>query len=315
MPSSYHVNYSLRPSKSIQRQIVFDGIRILRSGLNPSPSVYVGFGSVWFTDFIMAHTMLKIDRMFSMEEDDTLFRRARFNSPYASVKVLKGSSTNVLPTLCGDETINGQPWVVWLDYDTPFDETSRDDIRTIIERAPDNTNLLITFNAREWKYGRPKDRLKRLRDLFGGVVPDDLCRNRCMGDAMQHTLADLAIDFMRSCAADTGRPGGFVPAFRIAYRDGTDMVTVGGVLPSTRKVAQEVSRLVNDQEWKCRPEKSIVSPLLTIREVMSLQSKLPRRQGLSRDLVRSLGFDLEEDQIEAYERYYREYPAFARIVV
>ena len=24
MPSSYHVNYSLRPSKSIQRQIVFD---------------------------------------------------------------------------------------------------------------------------------------------------------------------------------------------------------------------------------------------------------------------------------------------------
>ena len=71
MPSSYHVNYSLRPSKSIQRQIVFDGIRTLRSGLNPSPSVYVGFGSVWFTDFIMAHTMLKIDRMFSMEEDDT----------------------------------------------------------------------------------------------------------------------------------------------------------------------------------------------------------------------------------------------------
>ena len=132
---------------------------------------------------------------------------------------------------------------------------------------------------------------------------------------MPHILADLVSHFMKACAAGTGRLGGFVPGFKIVYRDGVEMVTVGGVLPSTRSVARDVSKLFDGHQWKCRPEKPIVSPLLTIREVMSLQSKLPCRTGLSRESVRSLGFDLAEEQIEAYEKYYKEYPAFARIVV
>jgi hypothetical protein len=34
MPSFDVVNYSLRPSKSIQRQLVFEGVRQLQGGLN-----------------------------------------------------------------------------------------------------------------------------------------------------------------------------------------------------------------------------------------------------------------------------------------
>jgi len=42
---------------------------------------------------------------------------------------------------------------------------------------------------------------------------------------------------------------------------------------------------------------------------------LPRANPLSRAEVRALGFDLNEEQIEAFETYYRQYPAFAQIVV
>lgn len=314
MSSLHYINYSLRPSKSIQRQIVFDGIRTLRSRLDINESIYIGFGSIWFADFVMAHKILAIDEMISMEEDEILYRRAVFNSPYASVQIRQGFSSDILPTLYEDETICRRPWVMWLDYDSAFDETSVDDTRAAIERAPGDTIFLVTFNGIESRYGRQKHRPGRLRDLFGDVVPDDLCVSRCDSTNMGNTLADLAIKFMKSSAARAARPGGFVPTFRIIYRDGAVMVTVGGILPSSRDIARKVSDIVEMNEWKCRPERPIISPLLTIREAMALQSKLPSPDGLSRTLVQALGFDLEDEQIEAYVRYYREYPAFAQII-
>ena len=51
-----------------------------------------------------------------------------------------------------------------------------------------------------------------------------------------------------------------------------------------------------------------------MREAMALQSRLPDPSGLSRGIVRALGFDLDEKEIAVYEQYYREYPAFAEIV-
>lgn len=148
------------------------------------------------------------------------------------------------------------------------------------------------------------------------MVPADLPVSQCNDANMQNTLAELSINFMVSAATRAVRSGGFVPAFRVIYKDGAHMVTVGGVLPSNRSKARKTSDIVKDDEWRCMPGEPVASPLLTIREAMALQSKLPRRKGkeLTRDLVQNLGFDLEEDQIKAYERYYKEYPAFAQIV-
>lgn len=314
MPSFDIVNYSLRPSKSIQRKIVFDGLRALQSHLGLHQCFYIGFGSIWFTDFVMAHNILGIDDMISMEEDEIGYRRACFNSPYATVSIRRGSSLEILPKLCDERAVSGRPWVIWLDYDSRFNETSQEDTRTVIERAPDNTIFLITFNGSEGRYGkRPKDRPKRLRQLFGDVVPYDLSIDKCKGVSMQESLADLAIDFMKSIASDSVRPGNFLPAFRLIYKDSAFMVTVGGLLPSS-ETAQNASAIVGMADWKCLPKEPIIAPHLTLREAMTLQSRLPNSGGLSRDIVKSLGFDLKKEHIEVYAKYYREYPAFAQIV-
>lgn len=315
MPSSYKVNYSLRPNKSIQRQMIFSGIRTLQDSLDIRKSMYVGFGSIWFVDFVMAHKILKIDDMISMEENEILYRRALFNSPYASVKVIQGSSSDILPTLYQEKNSCSRPWVMWLDYDSAFDEASIADTRSAIEEVPGDSVFLITFDGTEVKYGSPKERPARLGDLFGNVVPDDLPVSQCSDANMQNTLAELSIKFMVSVATQV-RPCGFVPAFRVIYKDSAHMVTVGGVLPSNRSKARKTSDIVEDDEWRCMPGEPVASPLLTIREAMALQSNLPRRKGkeLTRGLVRDLGFDLEEEQIKAYERYYKEYPAFAQIL-
>lgn len=307
------VNYSLRPSKSIQRQIVFSGVRLLKTVLDLDRLVYIGFGSIWFTDFVMAHKQLDVIDMISIESDLIGYRRALFNSPFATVQVRHGFSSTVLPALFADAELSGRPWMIWLDYDKEFNEVLRDDARAVIERAPMNSILLVTFDGKEKKYGHADDRPQRLRDLFGGLVPDDLSKDSCKEDRMQETLANFALDFLKSVAAELARPGGFVPAFRLIYKDTAPMVTVGGLLPARGavRVAEEV---VGSDDWQCRPAKPIVAPHLTIREAATLQSKLPCVQGLSRSLVQGLGFDLEEDQIEAFARYYRQYPAFAQIV-
>lgn len=306
------VNYSLRPSKNIQRQVVFEGIRTLKSDLGLTDLIYVGLGSIWFTDFIIAHKLLNIRDMVSIEQNAIGYSRAMFNKPFATVHVRNGHSSHVLTELYVDDTFCERPWVVWLDSDSHLEEVLRDEIRSIIENSPENTVFLVTFNGRDKCYGQANERPTRLRELFGDVVPDYLPKRRCTGDRIQDTLANLTSDFMKSVAADSSRPGGFHPIFRMIYKDSTPMVTVGGFLPSPGKsmISKDV---INLKTKRCRPERHIVAPLLTIREAATLQSLLPTPEGLSRDTVKSSGFDLEENQIKTFENYYREYPIYAQI--
>ena len=312
MSSFDSINYSLRPSKSIQRQLVFDGVRILQGHLDLDALIYIGFGSIWFSDFVMAHKLLAVNKMISIEASEIGYRRAVYNAPYKIVRVEPGFSYDVLPKFFADETL-AHPWMIWLDFDYELNESARDDIRSVIEKAPANSILLVTFNGLDFKYGSAKDRPERLRALLGGVVPDDLSREACKEGQMQETLADLALGYMKSLAADIARPGGFVPAFRIIYKDGASMVTVGGVLPS-KGAARVTADVINNVEWPCRPLKPIQAPHLTIREAASLQSILPNVDRLTRVMVQELGFDLQEEQLEAFETYYRQYPAYAQII-
>lgn len=313
MPSFDTINYSLRPSKSIQRHIVFESMRILQKDLDLEGMVYIGFGSIWFTDYAMAHKILGINDMISIEASDVGFKRAEFNVPFATVRVIHGYSNQILPTLYQDEAIRARPWFIWLDYDYELNETLREDIRSTIENAPVNTVLLVTFNGAETRYGQAPDRPGRLQELLGAVVPDDLSKKACKDDRMQETLADLTLNFMTSVAADLARPGGFIPSFRLIYKDSTPMVTIGGILPA-KGAARIAADITSAATWPCRPRRPIRAPHLTIREAATLQAQLPRVDRLTREAVRKLGFDLEDEQIEAFETYYRQYPAFAQII-
>lgn len=313
MPSFDAINYSLRPSKSIQRQLVFDGAKQILDSATLSGAIYVGFGSIWFTDFMMAHKALKVSRSVSIESHEVGFARAKFNAPYATVDVVHGMSTAVLPRLLSDAELIQKPWMIWLDYDFALAESMIDDIQLVVEGAPENSLFLITFSGLEHKYGKPADRVARLKQLLGSVVPDNLSREACKNDELLRTLADLTLARMSSVAQSAARPGGFLPAFRIFYKDGTPMITVGGVLPAAGS-AGSIQALVARQDWPCHPREMISAPHLTFKEAAALQSKLPTGQALTRDIVQALGFDLEDRQIAAFEEHYLRYPSFAQIV-
>jgi hypothetical protein len=248
--------------------------------------------------------------MISMESNLIGYRRAKFNQPYKTISVRNGTSHEVLPALLKTKSLVKQPWLVWLDYDKGLDEEKTADIRRLIEQAPENTILLVTLPVSG--LGKPHQRSERLKSLLGDVVPDALSKEDCKDEVLSVTLLKLLADFMASCAAGISRPGGFVRAFKIAYRDSTPMITVGGVLPAKGAIAAATTA-INYSDWPALCKQPIDAPLLTWREAAVFQSQLPAARAVSRRAIRELGFDLETKQLRCFERYYRYYPIFAQV--
>lgn len=312
MPSFDVVNYSLRANKSIQRSLVFEAVRVLQNTLNLEQILYVGLGSIWFTDFQIAHKLLHIKHMISIEGDDVGFKRACFNQPFKTVRVEHGYSYNVLPKLLSEKPLAKRPWLLWLDYDDGLDEDKITEIRYFIENAPINSIFLITIPVLARKFGKPNERVERIRKLLGNVVPDDLDRDSCSEDALPNTLVNLVSDFMTSVAASASRSGGFVEGFKISYRDSTPMITVGGILPAKENESAVVAA-TKSANWPASVSGTIETPPLTFKEASVLQGQLPVGTPITRASIQKLGFDLEEAQLQSFEKFYRYYPLFVQV--
>ena len=313
MASFESINYSLRPSKCAQRGIIFEGLKTLSNAMGLQNAVYIGLGSIWFTDFVVAHKILDIDDMISIEKDEIGFSRAKFNKVYRSINVLFGKSIEKLPGILRQEAYRNRPWIVWLDYDGALEEEKIAEMRWLLLNAPENSIVLFTFSAVLNAYGKPKDRPGRLSDLLGSVVPSDLGKEDCENQNLALTLASLTMDFLESVVNDNARQGGFVRSFQIPYVDSVYMVTVGGVLP-TCDTAQSANNVVADRKWKGVVNEVIQAPPMTLREVATLQAELPCDNELTRARVQELGFDLLEDQLRSFQRHYKYLPSFAEIV-
>ena len=313
MASFDSINYSIRPSKSVQRGLVFEGLRWISESIDISNAVYVGFGSIWFTDFVQAHKILNIEDMVSIEANDVGFRRATFNKVYRTISVVEGRASERLPDVLKIDGYNARPWVIWLDYDSALDEEIVEDMQWVVTNAPPNSVVLFTFSATQNAYGRPANRPERIRALLGDVVPDKLSKEDCEKETLPTTLASLASDFLKSEIADAARPGGFVEAFRLPYLDSVAMVTVGGILPA-RGGAAAARALVANNAWHGVVGETIEAPPMTLREIATVQAELPSVAELTRARIQELGFDLHERQIRSFQQYYKYLPSFAEIV-
>ena len=80
MSSTLTINFSLRQNKAIERAIAFDALSMGREFLGEH-AVYIGLGSLWFQDFQMAHRLLGVETMVSIEGNESVYSRAEFNAP------------------------------------------------------------------------------------------------------------------------------------------------------------------------------------------------------------------------------------------
>ncbi len=311
MPSFDTVNYSLRPNKAVERKIVFAGLQRISRIVDLSNHRYVGLGSLWFIDYLMAHRLLGMASMTSIERDDIGFKRADYNRPLGCIEVLKGESTLIIPTLGLEE----RPSVVWLDYDSSIGGPTITDIGLLVPKCAANSVIVVTINAKKDELenkdenGAAIDPVTSLRAIAGDLVPNPLAPKRLQPSNYPKLLCEILANQLQSKAVNSGRSEIFIKLFDLAYTDGTPMVTVGGILATPEKV-DEIRALVSSDSWEGIAEDTITVPPLTAREKIALDRMMPSALAPTVKQVDKLKFSLKAEQIRAYHRYYQYYPMF-----
>lgn len=246
-PSYELVDYRFRPAKAVERKMMCEALRRL-SAFGPLDSYrYIGFGSVFFSDFLLIHRSLGLTRMVSIERDKSRERRFRFNRPFAAIRCLFKESTAALPTLGWKHRS-----IVWLDYDTTYSPNMATDIETVCANAPSGSVLIVTVDARPRSKTTPDqwtDELALLRSEFASRLPLDIVVGGKRRSVTPSTLASGGLarvyaTMIHAAAEGTcrSRAAGQTPERRVSfqklfdfeYADGARMLTVGGLIFEAR---------------------------------------------------------------------------------
>lgn len=333
-PSFERIDYQLRYNKHIERKLIFDVLLRAQQLIGFAEHQYLGFGSMWFADFRLAHRLLGIRRMISMEHS-AYAPRAEFNSPYHSIEVKGGESNAILQSM--DWSF---PVVAWLDYDGTLETGVVKDLKLVLEKCAPNSVILVTVNAARGSY-RPKVEGKKARIdtalgqveamLVPGVVParfEPASTTGSHGDIREQDfpefLAEAILTYMKHVIVQSGgrtSPGtseaitmNFLPLFNFCHKDGADMITIGGVVTEhadtlwREKISEDIERAPQN-DLPIHQRLDLVP--ITLKEKLVLDECLPEsEQSVFLERAKESGIRLEDDELGKYWRHYRHFPVF-----
>ncbi len=317
-PSYERINYALRAAKSVQRKMLVEAFRRL-SPFGPINSYrYIGFGSTYFSDFVLFHKMLGINRLMSIEKDALNRQRFEFNRPYSCIQLLFGDSNEVLPTLHWNHKT-----ILWLDYDGTLEPGVLADVKYFCASALPGSVLIVTVNAEPTEYKENESRLAILKSALGvDKVPPDVKEEDLSQWGTARVYKRIITTEIRETLGERNGTRGFDSAiqyrqlFDFCYADGARMLTVGGLIfERVQKGDVEGCRFKDlpfvrsDIRAKSKPY-MIEVPSLTFREIRHLDKQLPR---MKRRRITSPKVPMSD--LKRYERIYRYFPAFAETEV
>ena len=328
-PSYQKINYALRPAKAIERRMLCD----VFSRLYPFQSVhsfgYVGFGSVYFSDFYLLHRFLGITKLVSIERDVDNAQRFRNNIPFGCIELRFCHSSVALPEL--DWT---QRQIVWLDYDNGLELDVLADIATVVSKAVSGSFMVVSVNAHpvnepameqrnaierrnELPFSLPDYRLEQLKNALAEKVPRTVEGRQLNGEGLANVLRQIILNEIESALAIRNAilPAEEKYSFRqivhFHYRDGARMLTVGGILYQLKDL-DTLNSCCFDELPFVRQEDSafgIVVPCLTPNELRYLNATLPVAGGAE---LEARGIPISD--IEHYKNLYRYFPAFTEVL-
>ena len=91
MPASFEeIDFRLRPAKQIERKMICDALHRLTEFAWLDSYRYVGFGGIYFSEFVLFHKQLGIEDMISIERETDKRPRFGFNAPYKCITMKYG---------------------------------------------------------------------------------------------------------------------------------------------------------------------------------------------------------------------------------
>ena len=313
--SGRKINYSVRPAKNVERKMMRDFfIRLSHLG-RIEDYRYVGFGSKYFSDFIIFHRYLNISEMVSIESDTTNKERYEFNKPYSNITMKWGRSTTVLPELAGSP----KRTIYWLDYDGRFEEYMLHDAAIIAESISSGSVIAISFNCESPEFSDgdlaslqdalmkhvSKKYIPSTSDLRGWKSPRTMATfiKNCVKEEISSILENRNLS-----VESNNQEISFEQKLFFTYADGAPMATVAFLFFSEGE-KQAVNDCRLDDLYFIRKSDDpfdITMPNLTIKEIRHLMEIRPDESGINTKIV-----TLKDAQ--ALWDNYRYFPGFSEI--
>lgn len=298
-------NYELRPCKFVERRMFIMSLSriIARFG---GDYQYVGFGGLSFTDFKLFHKELNIDHMVSIEAgEDITIDRLEFNKPYSCIELLKGLSTEQLTQIDFSRKS-----IVWLDYDESLQNYYFDDLSIVLGRMVEGSVIAISCNTKLLKKKDQPYTDEEFQQKFNVHVPADLDANCCNGVNSATTLMRM---FRQSCESTINERNQvlddklrFRPLFFFTYRDGTPMMTYGGIVLSNQFNDADLNfdglNFIGEDKY------DIEVPLLTMKEAIKLNQVLNNHDKEESEII--LPNILNREGIDKYKALYKYMPNY-----
>ena len=330
MPSYRSINYVMRPAKSIERKMLAESFRRLHPFQRINEYRYVGFGSIYFSDFQLIHRELGIDDMISIEKDAHAKECFEFNKPYRSIKMEFGVSGQILPTLDWRKRS-----IIWLDYDGKLDLDSLADIGTVSATCPSGTALVVSVNAHPEPWPRDQERsefegqtgkafniaeylLSKLAYYIGPKIPPGTQGKDLRGNGVStvfHRTILNEIDEQLSRRNAMLEPSDKIVCKQIGhflYQDGALMLTVALVFFKASDLALfEACAFEKLPFLRSGNDPYLIRvPCLTNKEIRYLNEQLPFLTATT--LLKGPG--IPDEDLKAYSEVYRYFPSFNEIV-
>lgn len=306
MASYEKVNYSIRPAKCIERKMLAEAFQRLWRIDRLDHFRYVGFGSTYFTDFILFHKALGFNDMISIEKDIENEDRFRFNCPFACVNIEFGESNVILPSLDWDKKN-----IVWLDYDGKMDKEKLQDVDCVCSNVVAGSVIIVSVNAEPGDV--TVDRLKAMERVFGrNLLPTNITVKDIddWGTAkVYRTMIDNQINSLlreRNGILPAGEKLVYKQLFNFHYKDGARMLSTGGLIFRENQVADvEACHFESLPYFRDGSDPFLIeAPNLTYREIRHLDSQLPEQSGCA------IQTNVPVLDQEKYKHVYRYFPSF-----
>lgn len=273
---------------------------------------YIGFGAIYFTDFLLFHKELGISKMISIESDIAKKDRYEFNRPLNCINIEYGSSTEVLPRINWNEN---KPDIIWLDYDDSFKSYMLDDLEYILANLLSGSIFIMTCNGSIAKEGT---RLDYLNNKFGNKVPlnvteVDLTPNKSHAviRKMMNGVINRALN-ERNAGEKKQLKYIYEQLFNFTYKDGAPMVTIGGVVFQEKDRDTYIKCKFSDLNFLTNKNEDnpydIEMPCLTFKEISKINKKLPCTDPT--DIIIS---GVSEKDINNYIKLYKYFPYYMEI--
>lgn len=312
-PEIDEINYRLRPAKSIERKMMADLLQKVGHIKPIREYQYIGFGSIFFSEFRLFHRRFGIEDMVNIEKLFEAKQRVDFNKPFDCIKVVMEHSQSALDA---DEVNWEKPTILWLDYTSELRRRMlHRELQKFFSDAEPGSVFFVTLNAQPPdtdELDEIETHKELLKNRFSkGTVPRDLDDNLEgpeYGNAFRRIIMNkIEGKYLRdrNIARAEEDELTFEQLCNFIYTDTSLMMTLGGILLTPGMEDNFEAANFEDLDFFKPGEDQyrIGIPSVTFDETRVLEKSLPNS-------LSSCEAPVPDPEKERFKKVYRYFPRF-----